>query len=306
MNIKKYGVRTAVAVLGLLALTAASHASGQEPSTQQGFRDQFASRLEQIAAGLDGAMGYSVVDLTSGERFERLAGQAFPTASTIKLAILYELFRQVEEGRVSLDSAPPIDPARVVGGSGVLQHLTTVRPSLRDCATLMIVLSDNTATNVLIDALGMDRVRGRMQSLGIPDVRLRRHMMDGEAARRGDENVASPAGIATLLAAIHRGEQVSPASRDAMIEMLQKEKSSPMLLAIPPGVPAATKPGELDAVRVDAGIVYVPDRPYVFVAMTSWLGKDEDGERAITAASRAAYEYFSRLAASSEYGRRMR
>jgi beta-lactamase class A len=295
--------RLAVAGLALLVGTGGA---AQDVTPQQALRDQFISRLEQVALGLDGVLGYAVVDLTSGERFERLAGQAFPTASTIKLAILYELFRQSEEGRLNLDAPVPLDRARVVGGAGVLQHLEKVTLPLRDYATLMVVLSDNTATNVVIDAVGLDRVGARMRALGVPDVRLRRLMMDGEAARRGDENVASPAGLARLLAAIHAGEQVSSASRDAMIEILQKEKSSPMLEPIPPGTPVASKPGDLDAVRVDAGIVYVPDRPYIFVAMTSWLVKDADGERAIAEASRAAYEYFSRIAASSEYGRRMR
>jgi beta-lactamase class A len=302
------GAPALAAVLALLGLPAVDRLTAQEPTPQRVLRNHFASRLEQIATGLDGVMGYAVIDLASKDRFERLAAQPFPTASTIKLAILYELFRQAEEGRVTLDSPATLDPRRVVGGAGVLQHLTGVTMSLRDHAALMVVLSDNTATNVLIDALGMDRIGARMQALGVPDVRLRRHMMDGEAARRGDENVATPGGIARLLLAIHDGEKVTRASRDAMIEILQKEKdkSSPMLDGIPPGVPVASKPGDLDAVRVDAGIVQVQDRPYVFVAMTTWLGRDADGERAITEASRAAYDYFSRLALSSEHGRRMR
>lgn len=295
-------------VLALLGPAPLDRPNAQEPTPLQALRNQFASRLEQIATGLDGVMGYAVIDLTSGERFERLATQPFPTASTIKLAILYELFRQAEEGRVALDSPVALEPRHVVGGAGVLQHLTAVTLSLRNHAALMVVLSDNTATNVLIDALGMDRIGARMQALGTPDVRLRRHMMDGEAAMRGEENVATPAGIARLLMAIQEGEKVTRASRDAMIEILQKEKdkSSPMLDGIPPDVPVASKPGDLDAVRVDAGIVQVPDRPYVFVAMTTWLGSDADGERAIAEASRAAYGYFSRLAVSSEHGRRMR
>lgn len=290
----------------VLALTAVGHGTAAEPSTGTALREQFAARLEQVAAGLDGVMGYVVVDLTSGERFERLALQPFPTASTIKLAIVYELFRQAEEGRIRLDTTVPLEKDLVVGGAGVLQHLTTPGLSLRDHAVLMIVLSDNTATNVLIRALGMERIAARMQSLGVPEVRLRRRMMDAEAARRGDENVATPAGIARLLTVIHNGEQLTAASREAILEILTKEKSSPLADGVPPGVAVASKPGDLDGVRVDAGVVYVPDRPYVLVVMTSWLRQEEDGERAITEVSRAAYEYFHRLAASSAYGRRLR
>lgn len=274
--------------------------------TQPVLRAQFADRLETIASHLDGVMGYVVVDLTSGDRIERLAASPFATASTIKLAILYELFKQAEEGRVKLDAPIPLDRAHVVGGSGVLFELSAPTLPLRDYATLMIVLSDNTATNVVIDALGMERINARMQAMGLADIKLRRRMMDLDAAKRGNENIATPGSIAKLLGIIASGEGLTPASTDALLAILKKEKTSPMLQGIPSGVPVASKPGDLDGVRVDAGIVYVPDRSYVFVAMTGWLQKDEDGERAITDASRAAYEYFKRVAESTEYGRRIR
>jgi beta-lactamase class A len=274
--------------------------------TSQPLRQKFVDRLEGIASGLDGVMGYAIVDLATGDRFERHATRPLPTASTIKLAILYELFRQAEAGQIALDTPRPFDREKAVGGSGVLFELSNVTMTLRDYATLMVVLSDNSATNIVIDAVGMDRVNERMKGLGIAEVRLRRRMMDLDAARQGRENVASPAGIARLLELMRAGEGLSPASRDSMIGVLQKGKSSAMLRGIPSGVKVASKPGDLDGVRVDAGIVEVPGRPYIFVAMTSWLGPREDGERAIEQASRAAYEYFSRLATSSEYGRVVR
>jgi beta-lactamase class A len=268
-------------------------------------RQHLAHRLETLADDLDGVMGYVVIDLTTGERMERLAGHVFPTASSIKLAILYELFKQAEEGRVKLDGPIAWDAKQAVGGSGVLFELSNPTLSLRDYATLMVVLSDNTATNVVIDALGMDRVNARMQALGLGDIRLRRRMMDLEAARHGDENVATPTALARLLAMMEKGEGVTPASREAMLGILKKGKTSPLLRGIPPGVPVASKPGDLDGVRADAAIVYVPGRPYVLVAMTSWLQKDEEGERAIEEASRAVYQYFERLATGSEYGRKI-
>jgi beta-lactamase class A len=290
-----------VAVL-LTALSA--HAAAQV--TSQPLRQQFVDRLEGIASDLDGVMGYAIVDLATADRFERHATQPFPTASTIKLAILYELFRQADAGRIALDTPQPFDREKAVGGSGVLFELSNVTMTLRDYATLMVVLSDNSATNMVIDAVEMDRVNARMKELGLADVQLRRKMMDLDAALRGRENVASPAGIARLLELMRAGQGLSAASRDAMMGVLQKGKSSAMLRGIPSGVSVASKPGDLDGVRVDAGIVEVPGRPYIFVAMTSWLGPREDGERAIEEASRAAYEYFSRLATSSEYGRVVR
>jgi beta-lactamase class A len=188
----------------------------------------------------------------------------------------------------------------------VLFELSNVSMTLRDYATLMVVLSDNSATNIVIDAVGMHSVNERMQALGLGDVKLRRRMMDLDAALQGRENVATPASVARLLAIMREGDGLSPASRDAMFAILHKGKSSAMLRGIPSGVKVASKPGDLEGVRVDAGIVEVPGRPYIFVAMTSWLGPREDGERAIEEASRAAYEYFDRLATSSEYGRVVR
>jgi beta-lactamase class A len=296
-----------VAIAGLAATTATVRVRAQPDNGGLALlRKQLIDRLDRIASSVEGLAGYTVVDLTSGERIERLASHAFPTASSIKVAILYELFKQADERRLSLDAAVPWDPSKAVGGSGVLFELSSPLLTLRDYAILMIVLSDNTATNVLIDRVGMEAVNSRMKALGAPGILLRRKMMDLEAAVAGRENAATPGALATLLVAVQKGEGLTAASRDALLAILKKGKSSPMLRGIPAGVAVAGKPGDLDAVRADIGVVYVPDRPYVFVAMTSWLRNDADGERAIEELSRACYEHFSRLATSSEYGRTIR
>src|SRR4029078_12527970 len=97
--------------------------------------------------------GSHIVDLTTGDEIKRLQDSVFPTASTIKLAILYELFKQADEGLIDLDQVKPLDRRHVVGGTGVLRELTAPTMALRDYAALMVVLSDNTATNVLIDVV---------------------------------------------------------------------------------------------------------------------------------------------------------
>src|SRR6185295_3241795 len=125
----------------------------------------------------------------------------------------------------------------------------------------------------------------RMQGLGLTGTKLRRHMMDTDAARRGDENVSTPDEIARLLTAM------PPEG----IELLKKPKASRLRKALPPDVAAADKPGELDGVRVDAGIVYAKNRPFVLSVMTTFLKDDAEGERAIEGITRAAYEYYARL-----------
>jgi beta-lactamase class A len=296
------GLIRLVGLVGLLALPAAAHA---QTALADALRQQFASRLETIAASADGVVGYVVVDLTSGERFTRLEREPFPTASTIKLAVLYELLKQADEGKVSLDQAAPLDRTRAVPG-GLLYELT--RPSLspRDLAVAMILQSDNTATNVLIDRAGMAAVNARMQTLGLTGTLLRRHMIDTDAARRGEENVATPADLARLLQVFHAGEGLSPASKATALEILKKFKRTPVRSGVPDDIPVASKNGELDGVRADAGIVYVEGRPYVFVAMATYLGDAPQPSAALEALARASYEYFSRRATISAYGRELR
>jgi beta-lactamase class A len=291
-------VLAAVAVL----LTPAATAARQDPKLAE-LRHVLERRLDAIATSLDGVFGYTIVDLTTGEELRHLQDSVFPTASTIKLAILYELFKQSDEGVVNLDQVRPLDRKHVVGGTGVLRELTAPSMSLTDYATLMVVLSDNTATNLLIDVVGMEKVNARMRALGLTQTRLRRRMIDVEAARRGDENVSTPAEIAKLLGLIYRGEGLSAKSRDALVAILQKEKATPMRRGIPADVPVANKPGSLEGVAVDAGIVYLKNRPYVFAAMTTFLEQEEKGDEAIAASSRSVFEYFSRLAHASDYGR---
>jgi beta-lactamase class A len=245
---------------------------------------------------VDGVVGYEMLDLTSGEKIARLERETFPTASTIKLAIIHELFKQAEEGSVRLDETMVLDRSKAVGGTGVLVDLGTPTLSIRDYAMLMVRLSDNTATNVLIDHLGMEKIAKRMQGLGLTATKLRRHMMDTAAARRGDENVSTPDELARLLQTIGK-------MPDA-VAMLKKFKESRLRRGLPEGIETADKPGELEGVRVDAGIVFAKNRPYVLCVMTTFLKDEADGERAIEDLSRSAYEYFSRLGAGA-LGRRL-
>lgn len=298
-------IRAARWMLVLAVLCPALTAQAPPPAAAD-LQARFEQRVKDIAAHVDGVVGYEVLDVTTGQRFGRLEHGEFPTASTIKLAIVYELFKQVDEGRVRLDDPITLDPAKAVGGSGVLYALGAPTLRVRDYATLMVMLSDNTATNVLIDLLGMTNVTARMRSLGLAGTKLRRHMIDLAAAQRGDENVSTPAEIVRLLQILHKGEGLTPAARDAAIALLEKPKESRLRRGLPAGVDTADKPGELEDVRVDAGIVFAKNRPYILCVMTTYLQNEREGERAIEEISRTAYEYFSRIGAGSDYGRKIK
>lgn len=288
--------------IGLLLL--ATGAFAQSP-LQADLRATLLQQLDAVAARLDGTIGYIVTDLTSGERVAaRLETQPFPTASTIKLSILYEMLKQADEGRLDLDTPLQLTPGQVVGGSGIVQHLDAPALSVRNHAALMIILSDNTSTNVVIDAVDPARVNTRMSGLKLGDILLRRKMMDAEAVRRGDENVASPASLARLTELLWKGEGLSPARRDLGLTLLRRVPGA-IRSAVPSAVPVASKTGSLDGVRAEAAIVDLPKRPFSLAVMTTYLKVDQEGERAIGDVARAAFSYFERLATGGQYGRRI-
>src|SRR5262249_49693293 len=264
-----------IAVAAMLPFMGASVGA---QSTGAELRAKFERRLQDISNRVDGVVGYQILDLTSGDRFAHLERETFPTASTIKLALVYELFKQVEERTIKLDETIVLDRAKAVGGTGVLVEMGTPTLSIRDYAVLMVTLSDNTATNVLIDRLGMDRIAARMQGLGLSGTKLRRHMMDSAAARRGDENVSTPDDLARLLSLMN--DKMPDA-----IALLKKPKENRLRKGLPEGVASADKSGELEGVRVDAGIVYAKNRPYILSVMTTFLQDEKEGEKAIEAIS---------------------
>jgi len=277
-------------------LLAGTASAGAQTSPPAELRAKFEKRVQEISSRVDGVVGYSIVDLTSGERIGHLDGASFPTASAIKLAVVYELFKQAAEKRIDLEEKVTLDRRQAVGGTGVLVEMGTPTLSIRDYAVLMVTLSDNTATNVLIDRLGMDRIAARMQGLGLNATKLRRHMMDTAAARRGDENVSTPDELARLLRTMNE-------TMPEAIALLKKPKENRLRKGLPEGVASADKSGELEGVRVDAGVVYAKNRPYVLCVMTTFLKDETEGERAIEEISRVAYEYFSRLGAGGVLGR---
>lgn len=265
--------------------------------------DKMKARLLAVDRDLDGVLGVSVKDLVSGQVFELRPTEPFPTASSIKLAVLYELYRQAEERGGSLTEITRPGPVRV-GGGGILQELgDSVSLTWRDLAALMMGWSDNEATNLLIDKVGMDSVNRRLDALGLPATRLRRKMMDLEAAREGRENVSTAGELRRLAETVYAGTALSPAPAKDMRAVAALPKDSPFRLALPGSLPVLDKPGSLEGVRCVGAVVDLPKRPYSVAIMTAYLKRDEDGERAIREISAILYDTFDRLARSSDLGR---
>jgi len=292
------------AALALALLAPAPAPGGELPAKPADLVAKLRARVEAVDSRLDGVLGVYVRDLETGATIELRADETFPTASSIKLAVLYEVYRQADEGRIDL-SEPTRPPAARVGGGGVLQELgDRVTLTWRDLVVLMMGWSDNEATNVLVRRVGLEAVNRRLDGLGLPRTRLRRLMMDVEAARLGAENVSTPRELARLAEIVARGEGLAPArATDALAAARVPDQGSPFRRGLPEGTRAVSKPGALEGVRCEAAFVDLPGRPYSAAVMTAYLQREEDGEDAIATISAALYETFERLARASEHGR---
>lgn len=276
-----------------------------QESLQAPYHADLQNQLEAVASGLHGVMGFAIKDLNTGESFMLRPDTVFPTASSIKLTILLEVLRQDQEGKLSLDEKHTIRRSETVAGDPILYMLGdgTVTMSLRDIATFMVVLSDNSATNILIDKAGMANINAEIQRLGLKETNLRRKMIDLEAARRGNENVSTPRELITLLEKIHAGGVLDAARTAEYFRLLELPKDTEFHKALPDTIKIADKPGALEAVRCDTGIIEIPGHPFAMSVMTTYLSNEMEGEAAIEDVARLAYAYFDRLARSSPYGR---
>ena len=264
-------------------------------------------RIAEIDQAFSGTVGVTAINLTSGERLEYNGALSFPPASTVKLPVLYEVFRGASEGRWNLDDMLTLTAGNVVEGSGVLLDLTPgLRLSIRDIATLMIVLSDNTATNMLVDLVTVDAVNRSLLELGVEGVRINRKIGMNMEVPLGE---AAPAGMARLMELIARHAVLTPQDCLAMIDILKRQKHKELTNRyIPetddeddmPPVRIASKSGWVRGTRNDVALIWAPRATYV-LSMFSKGCKDRrfyhDNEAAIALAriSQAVYEAWGKL-----------
>ena len=226
-------------------------------------------------ASFAGRIGLAALNLQTNEEILYNAHDIFPTASVIKLPVLVTLMQQCHAGEISLDAPIMLRRADKIGGSGLLQHLTPglVMP-VRDWAFLMMNISDNLATNVLIDHVGLERIQAWLASNGYHDVQIHRKIDFGELAKDQTQlGTATPHGLTRLMAAVFRREVVSPAACDEMLRLMDKVGSDRIGRYLPfephgSEVPEAEKlrlagkTGSLVGTRVQTAVV--------------WRGQDEN------------------------------
>jgi beta-lactamase class A len=252
------------------------------------------------SSGAEVAVAFRTLDGRS-EWFLR-ADQPFHAASTMKVAVLIELFHQVHEGKVRLDDPlsihnefhslvdgspfaldPNDDSERdlylAVGGTRTLGQLSE----------LMITVSSNLATNLLMDKLGIANIGGGVQALGADGLNVLRDLEDSKAFAQGLNNTTTARALLKLLEAIARGEAVDADSSRQMIEILERQTFNERIPAgLPPGTRVAHKTGEITRIQHDAAIVFAP-RPFVLVVLTRGLENPKEGSALIAEITRRLY-----------------
>lgn len=255
-------------------------------------------KLEEAAAAFDGVMGIAVKDLTSGDEIGVDWDERFLAASSIKIPILIELFRKAKVGAVDLEERVTVGDDVKVGGTGVLKEFGdgTATLALSDLASLMITVSDNTATNILIDVVGMEDVNHLMEGIGLTTTRLLRKMQDSEASAMGRENYATPREFMELMATLHTGVGIDTWVSEQTLSVLMKPKTTAINRLLPYQVKAASKYGTMRDSYCDIGIIYHLERPYVLAVMTKEILEDDARKQRtideVSKVSRMVFDHF--------------
>ncbi len=261
-----------LAVLVLLQAGVSAFAQSDQAAKQAAL-DQ---RVRAAVTQFKGKVSLFAKNLDTGVVYELGGDDRVPTASTIKIAIMVEAFARVAERKARWTDELVLTKEKKVGGAGILPEFADgLRLTFRDGVTLMMVLSDNTATNLVIDVLTADAINARMESLGLKETRLMRRVFGGgeSAEGRKEENKrfglgrTTPREMVTLLEKLERGEVISPAASKEILQLMKREQGTNGIWREQWRVPKATKSGALDALRSNVGIIYHP-RGRILLAIT--------------------------------------
>lgn len=279
------------------------------------------SRIKPIADAHKGKVAVAVKNLASGDGYTLNADEVMQTASLVKLAVMIEAYRQADEKKIDLGKTLTLTKDDKVPGAGILtQHFSDGATfALRDAVRLMIVYSDNTATNLVLDQIGIKSVNETTKALGVPETRInskvyKRSTSSVDPARSEKYQLGSTSANETLrlLELIHTGKAASADSCKAMFAHLEKNDDKEMLVRhLPEGTKVAHKTGATNQVRTDAGILFIPDPahtpkekeakrtiPVAVCVLTNenadqrWV-LDNQGQTTIAAIGKAVYDYYS-------------
>ena len=272
--------------------TTAGQGAAQKAASDS-VNDMLASRIEAIAR--EDTTHYALFVAYPLENRPRYIYQSsqMRSASMIKVFILAAAMERVKAGSLSLDQTFTLHASDKVGGSGVLTgYANGTQLTLNKILRLMITESDNTATNMMIDLLGMDAINGYIAQNGYHDTIVRRKMMDRAAIAVGQENVTSVTDLGNFFAKLYNHALVSPELDDVMLGYLTAQTDTECFPAELPGFRIAHKTGELDGLYDDGGIIYHGDRPLIVVGMTESYSSRGRAIRSLRRMLRAAVDCY--------------
>lgn len=229
--------------------------------------------IEKIISQVDGKVCINFYDLNKNDGFSINGDEKVLSASMIKLLILAELMKKISEDKFSLSDTIMMANFMKTEGDGVLKELNTGHHfTLKELANLMIIVSDNQATNILIDLLGMENINLLGKELGLKESFLGRKMMDTEARKNGYDNYTSADDISLLLKLIYQEKLINKEASQLMLEILLKQQQGERLQRyLPTDIKIAHKCGDLDNLENDGGIIWFEDKVYILVVLTSGM-----------------------------------
>ena len=222
-------------------------------------------QVKNLVTSFKGKVNLFAKNLDTGETYALNPDERVRTASTIKIAVMIEAFARVAEGKAKWTDEVVLTKEKKVSGSGILSELSDgLRLTLRDAVNLMMILSDNTATNLVLDVLTTDAVNARMESLGFKQIKIMRKVGSGGESMAGKDpenkkfglGFATPREMVLVMEKLERGEIISPAVSKEMIDLMKREQGRNAIGRSLWNVPMASKYGALDRLRSAVAILY--------------------------------------------------
>ena len=234
---------------------------------------EWKKEIEKIISQVEGKVCVNFYDLNKNNGFSINGDKKVLSASMIKLLILAELMKKNSENKFSLSDTIMIGNSMKTGGDGVLKELNTGHHfTLKELATLMIIVSDNQATNILIDFLGMENINQLGKELDLKETFLGRKMMDAEARKKGYDNYICADDISLLLKLIYQEKLINKEASQLMLDILLRQQQGERLQRyLPSDIKIAHKCGDLDNLENDGGIIWLGDRAYILVVLTNGM-----------------------------------
>lgn len=270
--------------------------------------DTLEAKLSPLVKAHDGKVAIAVKHLVTGETYALNASEPMPTASLIKLPVMVEAYSQAQEKKISLSDKVALGKDDKVPGSGILtEHFSDGASfALRDAIRLMIAFSDNTATNLVLDKIGIKSVNERMEALKLPNTRIHAKVFKGSTTSIDPDGTktfglgrTTASEMVALLELIHQGKVVSADACKEMLEHLHKcDDKDKFTRYLPTGVKVAHKTGSVSDARTDAGIIYLKCGPVAICVLTagnkdkSWRS-DNAGNQLCAKVAKAVYDYYT-------------